>query len=299
MTSADTAYNALELVFIWGFVALAAGAFLGLAWAFIYAAWRYYHPRPVDVDPHCDCSANQRNAPETFPAFFKRAADWADGNFPQATRASIAEHLRREVVELQDEITADTRGAPSKKIRMELADVFLLLIHEARHNGLDGPALLAAAQAKLGINQARVRGQADAHGVVEHARSVDGDQGPSPALQADMQARTATDTEPIPRFEVELTESDPPEAFGDPSKRAHMWAVAADGRYCQHCGLGQEYGQWVSGLHCPGPKAQPAEGQPAHTWFTVTGGRQCSMCFMYQARFQYVNGLKCGDNPLD
>jgi len=159
---------------------LRPGSVLGSLFAFSRAAWSTFRPGGPDINVDADghMSARTRKGVEllagvgeTFPEFFKRAADWADGNFPQATRASIAEHMRREVVELQDAITADTWGG-SQAMRTELADVFLLLIHEARHNGLDGPQLLAAAQAKLLINQARDWGQADAQGVVEHVRTT-------------------------------------------------------------------------------------------------------------------------------
>jgi len=180
MTSVDTAYNALGFVIIWGFTIAAGLGIAIVAVAFSRAAWSTFRPGGPDINVDADghMSARTRKGVEllagvgeTFPEFFKRAADWADGNFPQATRASIAEHMRREVVELQDAITADTWG-PNQAMRMELADVFLLLIHEARHNGLDGPQLLAAAQAKLLINQARGWGQADAQGVVEHVRTT-------------------------------------------------------------------------------------------------------------------------------
>lgn len=112
---------------------------------------------------------------ESLEEFLVRAADWSDGNFPQATLHSIAEHLRREAEEFQKEtvtthhsgeqrIEADSAYAPAD---LELADIFLLAIHAARRRRI---SLLRVAQHKLAINQKRQWGTPDADGVVEHIR---------------------------------------------------------------------------------------------------------------------------------
>lgn len=56
-----------------------------------------------------------------YQTFQRAAVKWANGNFPQATTASKAEHLRREAEELQ--------AANGDDIDRELADVHLLTLH--------------------------------------------------------------------------------------------------------------------------------------------------------------------------
>lgn len=85
---------------------------------------------------------------------------WQAMTFPQATPASVAEHLKREAVELTDE--------PSSA--EEIADVFHLLVAAAAANGYDLGDIVAT---KLAVNQARRWGQPDpATGVVEHLKEA-------------------------------------------------------------------------------------------------------------------------------
>lgn len=94
-----------------------------------------------------------------FDKLIEEAGSWADKNFPQATHASKAEHLRREAAELAANPTDEE----------EMADIFLLLIHLARGTKTD---LINAAYQKLRKNQQREWGTPDADGVVEHVRGV-------------------------------------------------------------------------------------------------------------------------------
>lgn len=55
---------------------------------------------------------------------------WGISTFPTATRASIIDHLRDEVVELEAEI----KGVGNGELGIEAADCFLLLTHLAERN---------------------------------------------------------------------------------------------------------------------------------------------------------------------
>lgn len=97
-------------------------------------------------------------------ALVREIAEWQSVTFPAATPASAAEHLRREAVEL----CADPCDPE------ELADVFLLAVSVANGVQPSDPLgyLTRAVAAKLTKNRARVWGQPDAHGVVEHVRDT-------------------------------------------------------------------------------------------------------------------------------
>jgi NTP pyrophosphatase (non-canonical NTP hydrolase) len=94
---------------------------------------------------------------QTFEELRQDAVAWANGNFPQATTRSKAEHLRREVAEL---VETPSDGE-------EMADVLLLLLHLADGEGID---VITEAAKKLAKNKRRVWGKPDASGVVEHVR---------------------------------------------------------------------------------------------------------------------------------
>lgn len=87
---------------------------------------------------------------------------WQAVTFPRATPASVAEHLRREVMELVNDPT-DTA---------ELADVVFLVVGLAYELGLDMTTLAAVVAQKLAVNRARSWSQPDEHGVVEHIREA-------------------------------------------------------------------------------------------------------------------------------
>ena len=79
-------------------------------------------------------------------------------NFPDQTLAAKLEHLRREVVELQD----------NPRDLSEWADVFILILGSANKAGLAAPELIALAHEKMAINENRKWGPADKHGVHHH-----------------------------------------------------------------------------------------------------------------------------------
>ena len=82
---------------------------------------------------------------------------WSKATFPQATPYSIAEHLKREAIELSARPTSTT----------EIADVAILLFELADAVGID----LAVAMAdKHATNLLRSWAAADEFGVVEHIR---------------------------------------------------------------------------------------------------------------------------------
>lgn len=129
----------------------------------LYGAVMYVvGPRVVCPDCRDDmklCGVTYRYRPSvpTLDSVVREIHDWQAVTFPRATPASVVEHLRREVVELESD--------PSNA--MELADVVFLAIGLAYETGVDLRAILAE---KLAINRARVWGEPDADGVVEHVR---------------------------------------------------------------------------------------------------------------------------------
>lgn len=84
--------------------------------------------------------------------------DWARVVFNKSTPHSVTEHLRREAQELVDAPTDSS----------EMADVFLLLVWLADITGTD---LVGAIEEKIEINKARVWGEPDSQGVVQHIRT--------------------------------------------------------------------------------------------------------------------------------
>lgn len=72
----------------------------------------------------------------------RRVGEWGLDTFPDATHASICAHMAEEVGELAE--------AEYFEIPMELADVFLMLLHVAHREKID---LLAVAEQKFAICQ--------------------------------------------------------------------------------------------------------------------------------------------------
>lgn len=95
----------------------------------------------------------------TLDTVTREVNEWQAVTFPRATPASVVEHLRREVLELVEDPTD----------AVELADCYFLLVGLAYELGVDLKTVVAD---KLAINRARVWGEPDAHGVVEHVREV-------------------------------------------------------------------------------------------------------------------------------
>ena len=121
-------------------------------------------PRPVCVN----CADRLREAGvstlkwrASVPSLDTLARDiaaWQARTFPQATPSSVAEHLRREAVDLAEQPTSAA----------EIADVFHLLVAAAEANGHDLVDLVAR---KFAVNQTRTWGQPEPDtGVVEHVR---------------------------------------------------------------------------------------------------------------------------------
>lgn len=88
--------------------------------------------------------------------FQKRVSAWQDKTFPWATADSVIAHLKREMVELDEDRTEE-----------EAADCLLLLIGFANKTGFD---LFQAAEEKFKVVQLREYGEPDDEGVSEHIR---------------------------------------------------------------------------------------------------------------------------------
>jgi hypothetical protein len=82
---------------------------------------------------------------------------WQRATFPQATPASVAEHLRREALEFCESPTNAE----------EIADLFHLVVGAAQASGHNLAKIVAE---KFAENRARQWGEPDAEGVVEHVK---------------------------------------------------------------------------------------------------------------------------------
>lgn len=93
--------------------------------------------------------------------------EWADRTFPGSHPLSVIAHLGDELGELHEAMLGlnDDGIVARGNLRLELADVALLLLHLAHKMGLD---LYEAILDKHDLNQRRTWGQADARGVVRH-----------------------------------------------------------------------------------------------------------------------------------
>lgn len=105
----------------------------------------------------CGVTYRWRQDVPSLDTLARDIAAWQARTFPKATPSSVAEHLRREAVELAEQPTSAA----------EIADVFHLLVAAATVNGYD---LIDVVATKLAVNQARRWGKPDAAGVVEHVR---------------------------------------------------------------------------------------------------------------------------------
>ena len=99
----------------------------------------------------------------SFDEIVKEITQWQAETFPQATKESVLTHLLREVKELEKD--------PSDK--MEMADVFFLLLALANQYGYDLKEIVAE---KLEINLGREWAEPDQDGVVEHVRELTDEQ---------------------------------------------------------------------------------------------------------------------------
>jgi NTP pyrophosphatase (non-canonical NTP hydrolase) len=89
---------------------------------------------------------------------------WAEKTFTKSTNQTIITHLRREVTELQEAIN----NAEPRAILEECSDVAMLLLHLCHKNHID---LQSGIRDKFEICRARVWGEPDAEGVIEHIRT--------------------------------------------------------------------------------------------------------------------------------
>jgi NTP pyrophosphatase (non-canonical NTP hydrolase) len=99
-----------------------------------------------------------------FGQFQSIVGRWAERTFPDSTPSSIIKHMKKEVRELE----YAARYESHEKYCMELADIFLMLMHLAYKAGTN---LIFRAFKKHAINKLRRWGKPDKYGVVEHIRS--------------------------------------------------------------------------------------------------------------------------------
>ena len=88
-------------------------------------------------------------------AFQREVGKWAAETFPNSTDSAKLEHLKDEVIELQEK-PDDAE---------EMADCLLILLHHAEAHGVD---LMAAACAKFAKCKSRKWGSPDERGVARH-----------------------------------------------------------------------------------------------------------------------------------
>ena len=93
----------------------------------------------------------------------KRIDKWQRTTFPRSTVLSKMKHLKKEIVELDDELLKVKYD--HKAISMELADCFILLIGIA---GLLGVNVIEAIKQKFKILKKRDWGKPDKDGVYLH-----------------------------------------------------------------------------------------------------------------------------------
>lgn len=93
----------------------------------------------------------------TTPRLLYGIGQWALETFPDVTERGILAHIRREADELWDNPT--DAG--------EMADLVILICHQAARMGVD---LEAAVVAKHAVNQQRTWNAPDHEGVIEHVR---------------------------------------------------------------------------------------------------------------------------------
>jgi NTP pyrophosphatase (non-canonical NTP hydrolase) len=89
--------------------------------------------------------------------FQKEVHEWSQASFPHQTPESKFEHLRREIIELGEDLSDG----------QEMADCFLLLIGLAEMKSVD---IFSEAVKKLEINKNRKWGKPDKHGVSSHVK---------------------------------------------------------------------------------------------------------------------------------
>lgn len=90
---------------------------------------------------------------------------WTDEKFGNMTPVSVLSHLRKEVGEASDAI-ANNEG--EEAVKMEFADMYLLLLNAASRQGISFTELHNTAVQKMAINRERKWGNPNPEGFVEH-----------------------------------------------------------------------------------------------------------------------------------
>lgn len=108
--------------------------------------------------------------------FMDQTSEWSDEKFDKGRRTqkralSISYHLKKEVKELNEALEIYFQEHSSKNYlnaSEEIADCMILILDCANHFGFHAEYLLDLCYNKLEINKARIWGEPDENGVVEH-----------------------------------------------------------------------------------------------------------------------------------
>lgn len=93
--------------------------------------------------------------------------EWESKTFIGQSIVGKAEHLKKEVSELIDELNNDVSSDETKQ---ELADCFILLVNIASKVGMSAYDLLNEVELKLAINKTRNWGKLNEKGFSEHLK---------------------------------------------------------------------------------------------------------------------------------
>lgn len=96
---------------------------------------------------------------------FNAITQWQKETFPHATAESKIHHLKKELIELYDDIISKN---PLRKL--EFADCFFLLFGAAAADGMTYSDIIDCINEKFEINKNRQWGTPDENGVVEHVK---------------------------------------------------------------------------------------------------------------------------------
>lgn len=97
---------------------------------------------------------------------FESISKWQKETFGEATALSKVEHLHQEVIELHDDLVAESEG-----IKMEFADCFILLFGAAASHGMSYEDICNCIDEKMKINKLRKWGKPDDNGVINHLKN--------------------------------------------------------------------------------------------------------------------------------
>lgn len=97
---------------------------------------------------------------------FQKIRDWQNKTFGRATVNSKIEHLREELIEVENDYKNK-----NPEINLEFADCFMLLYGAAAAAGLSYDDITKAIETKYKINLQRQWGEPDKNGVVKHLKT--------------------------------------------------------------------------------------------------------------------------------